>query len=131
VEVLQNLTGQGIVSLRNVEFRGWDVGASVADGAAHAGVSRWLSGAGAFSMRGRKLMLDNLRLDGPRQAIFVDGSVDFARDAELLIKSVDGESVPSRAAIFGRTLRVSGPLDAPLVTVGADPSRDSARITAP
>jgi hypothetical protein len=103
----------------------------VADGAAHSGVSHWSSGAGVFSLRGRKLLLDNLRLDGAKQAIFVEGSVDFARDTELLIKSTDGESLSGRAAIFGRTLRVSGPLDAPLVTVAADPSRDSARITVP
>jgi len=30
--------------LNKVEFRGWDVNASVADGAAHAGVSRWATG---------------------------------------------------------------------------------------
>jgi len=131
VEVLQHLTGQGIVSLRAVEFRGWDVGASVADGAAHAGVSRWSSGTGAFSLRNRKLQLDNLRLDSGKQAIFVDGSVDFARDAELLVKSVDRDRPAGRAATSGRTLRVSGPLDGLLISVDADASRSSARIAAP
>jgi hypothetical protein len=131
VEVLQNLTGQGSVALRNVEFRGWDVGASVADGAAHEGTSRWLSGGGNFSLRNRKLLLDNLRLDGGKQAIVVNGSVDFARDAQLLIKSADGERTTSRANASGRLLKVSGPLDAPLVTSEAAAGRGSASITTP
>jgi uncharacterized protein involved in outer membrane biogenesis len=131
VEVLQNLIGQGIVALRNVEFRGWDVGASVADGAAHEGVSHWSSGTGSFSVRNRKLLLDNLRLDADKQTIFVNGSVDFAREAELLINSVDGEKRSARPAIFGRTLRVKGPLDAPQVSEDTVPSRNSAVVAAP
>jgi hypothetical protein len=131
VEVLQNLTGQGSVALRNVEFRGWDVGASVADGAAHEGTSRWLSGGGNFSLRNRKLLLDNLRLDGGKQAIVVNGSVDFARDAQLLIRSADGERTASRTNAGGRLLKVSGPLDAPLVTSEAAAGRGSASMATP
>jgi hypothetical protein len=131
VEVLQNLTGQGIVGLRNVEFRGWDVGASVADGAAHAGISRWASGSGKFSLRKQKLFLDNLRLNAEKQSIFVNGSVDFAREAALQINSVDGEVAASRTSLFGRTLRVNGPLGAPLVTVDTVASRNGAGIAAP
>ena len=131
VEVLQNLTGQGSVALRNVEFRGWDVGASVADGAAHEGVSRWFGGGGNFSLRNRKLLLDNLRLDGGKQTIVVNGSVDFARDAELLIKNADGERSGGRSIVGGRLLKVSGPLDAPLVTSEAAAGRSSVSIATP
>ena len=132
VEVLQNLIGQGTVSLRNVEFRGWDVGASLADGAAHEGVSRWASGGGTFSLRNRKLLLEDLQLSGAQQAIFVNGSVDFARDAELLIKSADGARPSNHVAISGRTLKVSGPLDAPLITaVDTVPAHSSPSIAAP
>ncbi len=131
VEVLKNLTGQGSILLRNIEFRGWDVGASVSDGAAHAGVSRWVGGSGTFSLRNQKLLLDNLRLDGAREAVFVSGSVDFARKAELLINSVNGERPATRTAISGRTLRVSGPLEAPLVSVDAGPARSTAGVAAP
>ncbi len=131
VEVLQALTGQGTISLHNVEFRGWDVGASVADGAAHAGVSRWASGSGTFSLRNQKLFLGNLRLDAEKQTIFVNGSVDFAREAELLINSVDGERPATHATLFGRTLRVRGSLDAPLVSIDTVPAHNSAGIAAP
>ncbi len=131
VEVLKNLSGQGSISLRNVEFRGWDVGASVSDGAAHAGVSRWADGSGTFSLHHQKLLLDNLRLDGGKETILVNGTVDFARDAELMIESVNGERRASHVAMLGRTLRVSGPLEAPLVTVDAVPARSAGGITAP
>jgi AsmA family len=129
-EVLQNLAGQGIVSLRNVEFRGWDVGASVADGAAHAGVSRWSGGGGTFSLRNRRLLLDDLRLDQGKQAIFVNGSVDFAREAELLIKSAESEKPASRTPVTGHALKVSGSLDAPLVSIAAA-SRNSIGVNVP
>src|SRR6266853_192861 len=43
-ELLGKLAGRGEFHLNKVEFRGRDVNASVADGAAHAGVSRWATG---------------------------------------------------------------------------------------
>src|SRR6266852_778023 len=39
-ELLGKLAGRGEFHLNKLEFRGWDVNASVVDGAAHAGVSR-------------------------------------------------------------------------------------------
>jgi len=123
-ELLENLAGQGRVSLRNVEFRGWDVGASVADGAAHAGVSHWAYGSGGFSLAKRQLVLDNLRLDGGDLWTFVNGSLDFTRELQLLIKTADGKRPQLRAPVTGRTLKVSGSLDAPLVTIdGPDTAR--------
>jgi uncharacterized protein involved in outer membrane biogenesis len=123
-ELLENLAGQGRVSLRNVEFRGWDVGASVADGAAHTGVSHWSYGSGGFSLAKRQLVLDNLRLDGGDLWTFVNGSVDFTRELQLLIKTADGKRPQLRTPIAGRTLKVSGSLDAPLVTIdGPDTAR--------
>jgi uncharacterized protein involved in outer membrane biogenesis len=116
-ELLRNLAGTGRVTLRKVEFRGWDVGASVADGAAHAGVSHWASGVGAFSLANRQLLLDNVRLDGGDLWTFVNGSVDFARGLQLLIKTADGKRPQLHAPAAGRALKVSGPLDAPLVTI--------------
>src|SRR5467141_5391699 len=43
-ELLGKLTGRGEFRLNKVEFRGWDVNASVEDGVAHTGVSRWPTG---------------------------------------------------------------------------------------
>jgi len=129
-DLLENLTGQGKVSLKNVEFRGWDVGASVLDGAAHSGVSRWSSGSGTFALLHRKLLLDTVRLDGGKQWIFVNGTVDFAREAELLIKTADGAKPALRTPLFGRTLKVSGPLDSPLVTLDSSSVRSASAKSA-
>jgi uncharacterized protein involved in outer membrane biogenesis len=129
-DLLQNLAGQGKVSLKNVEFRGWDVGASVMDGAARPGVSHWSSGSGMFALFNRKLLLDSVRLDGGKQWIFLNGSVDFAREADLQIKAVDSPVPPERSSLFGRTLKLSGPLDAPLVTVDVTSSHGASSIPA-
>jgi AsmA-like protein len=129
-DLLQNLAGQGKVSLRSVEFRGWDVGASVADGAAHAGISHWDSGAGAFTLLRRTLQLDAVRLDGGKQLTLMSGTIDFARQAELSIKTADA-GPPSRLSSTGNTLKLSGPLDAPTVTVDAGITRDTASASAP
>jgi hypothetical protein len=125
-ELLRNLAGQGKVSLRNVEFRGWDVGASVADGAAHEGTSQWSAGSAAFTLVNRKLLLDNMRLDGAGQFIYVSGTVDFAQEAELALKAVDGDQPAPRSPLGGRTLKVSGPLDDPLVRLENAVARSSA-----
>src|SRR5262249_52928510 len=50
-ELLRPLDGRAEVRLKNVELRGWDVSASMADGAAHAGMSRWPAGKGVLLLR--------------------------------------------------------------------------------
>jgi uncharacterized protein involved in outer membrane biogenesis len=130
-DLLQNLAGQGKVNLRNVEFRGWDVGASVLDGAAHAGVSHWASGAGAFVLLHRSLKLDSVRLDDGKQWTLVNGTIDFASEAELSIKTANGEGPAARQTLGGYTLKVSGPLESPLVTFDAPAPRDSVSTSAP
>jgi len=63
-ELLAKLAGRGEFHLNKVEFRGWDVNASVADGAAHAGVSRWASGEGSLRLQDSSILLEDFRLDG-------------------------------------------------------------------
>ena len=69
-ELLQKLSGTGDVHVANLEFRGWDVNASVADGEAHAGVSRWATGDGDFSVGDRSVALEDVRLDGGAEVTF-------------------------------------------------------------
>jgi len=42
-ELLQHLAGKGELKLRDGRISGWDVDASMADGAPHEGASRWAS----------------------------------------------------------------------------------------
>ena len=119
-ELLAKLTGRGDIHFSKVEFRGWDVNASVADGAAHTGTSRWSTGEGAFSLKDRSIVLEELRLDGGKEWTLVNGTLSFARDADLAIetastlKSRDRKTVDSG---LGHVLKILGPLDGPKVSV--------------
>jgi len=119
-DLLQNLAGSGSVQLHNVEFRGWDVNASVADGAPHLGTSLWTSGQGTFTMRNRSVLVDNLTLNSRGEQTSLQGTVSFGRDADLSIRTAAAGTRATRSAgtnSGGRTLKISGPLDGPRVSV--------------
>jgi hypothetical protein len=119
-ELLGNLAGHGDVHLQKIEFHGWDVNASVADGAAHAGISRWLTGEGSFLLKDRSIQLEELRLDGGKELTLVSGTLSFGRDAELAVETTSPRKSKNRkAADFadGHILKISGPLDGPKVSL--------------
>lgn len=123
-ELLQTLEGEGRVRLRNVEFRGWDVAASLADGAAHSGASRWLSGEGGIAIREGAISLDALRLDSAQGPLAVSGAISFGGGTDLVIerqlqraKAGRRASAPSSESGATRVLKITGPLDVPLVSV--------------
>src|ERR1700676_3439680 len=119
-ELLQKLSGGGEVQLKNVEFRGWDVSASVVDGAPHTGTSRWTTGAGTFTMRNREVSVENLKLDSGGEQTSLQGTVSFARDAELTIETLSPGKRGRRTIGIndaGHVLKISGPLDEPRVSV--------------
>jgi hypothetical protein len=118
-ELLQNLDGTGLVQLKKVELRGWDVPASVAEGAARSGNSRWPSGECAFLVRDRGLVVQWLHLNDGKQRTSVQGKLSFASDADLSISTEPLEKSPRKSQesdTKGRVLKVSGPLDGPRVT---------------
>jgi AsmA family/AsmA-like C-terminal region len=119
-ELIQKLAGGGDVKLQKVEFRGWDVSASVADGAAHTGTSRWTSGEGTFTMRNRGVTVENLTLEAGGEKTSMQGTVSFARDANLTIETSSagkrrGRTIGVNEA--GHVLKISGPLEGPRVSV--------------
>ncbi len=113
-ELLQKLSGTGDVHVTNLEFRGWDMNASVADGEAHAGVSRWPAGDGDFSIANRTVALVDVRLDGGAQVTLIDGTVSFSRDANLSVET--RRPVRNTGALEGQVLKIVGPLERPRVT---------------
>jgi hypothetical protein len=115
-ELLQKLTGTGKVRLDNLEFRGWDVNASVADGEAHPGVSHWPSGAGTFTVRDHNVFLEDVRLDGGAQFTLIDGAVSFDREADLAVETSAGKRAVRNTSGPGQVLKIVGPLDGPRVT---------------
>jgi uncharacterized protein involved in outer membrane biogenesis len=118
-ELLERLTGRGDVRMRNIEFRGWDVNASVAEGEPRAGESRWTAGEGTFTLRDRGIVLAGLRLESGREATLVKGTVSFGRNADLTIQTTSDGRREFRTAEpgFGHILKISGPLDIPRVSV--------------
>lgn len=119
-ELLQKLAGGGEIKLQNVEFRGWDVNASVADGAPHAGTSRWTSGAGKFTMRNRGVIVEALTLESGTERTSLQGTVSFTRDADLTIETLSAGSRRGRVVGVneaGHVLKISGPLDGPRVSI--------------
>ncbi|HKV22963.1 MAG TPA: AsmA family protein [Candidatus Acidoferrum sp.] len=116
VELLRQMAGGGELYFKNVELRGWDVAGSLADGALRSGTSRWTTGQGAFTMRNRVINVDNVVLESGPQRISLQGSVSFARDADVSIESLLAPKRSGRSTVgneSGRVLKLTGPLDEP------------------
>jgi hypothetical protein len=119
-ELLGKLAGRGKFHLNQVEFRGWDVNASVADGAAHTGVSHWATGEGSLRLQNGSILLEDFRLDSGNQLTLVNGTLSFGRDADLAIETMSARKSKGRRASdsgTGHVLKISGPLDGPKVSV--------------
>ncbi len=119
-ELLKNVDGHGVVNLKKVELRGWDLSASVADGAARSGISRWPSGECAFLIRNRSMVLQWLQLDAGLEQTSVEGTLSFGSDAELSVSTQPRETTKvrqKRTSATGHVLKISGPLDGLRVTV--------------
>jgi hypothetical protein len=125
-ELLERLAGRGDVRLRNIEFRGWDVSASVSEGEPRTGESRWAAGEGAFTLRDKGVVLAGVRLESGREFTFVKGTVSFGRDADLTIQTVADGRRESGTVEPGHILKISGPLDVPRVSVERAQAREPA-----
>ena len=123
-ELLKNLDGNGLVDVKKVELRGWDLPASVADGATRAGVSRWPAGECAFLIRNRSVVLQWLQLNDPREQTSVEGTLSFGSGADLSVSTQSRDMTkvqPKKASAKGHVLKISGPLDGLRVTVEKTP----------
>ena len=119
-ELLGKLAGRGDFHLNKVEFRGWDVNASIADGAAHTGISRWTTGEGSFRLKNRSILLEELKLDGGKEFTLVNGTLSFGRDANLAIGTASARKNKDRKTLDfgnGHVLKISGSLDGPKISM--------------
>ncbi len=127
-ELLQNLDGHGVMNLKKVELRGWDVPASLEDGATHAGTSRWPAGECAFLIRNRSLVVQWLELNAPAEQTSVQGTLSFSSDADLSVTTRVAQTAKSSSRVAPdkekeHVLKISGPLDGPHVTVEKSPEQ--------
>jgi len=116
-ELLQHLIGKGDLKLRDVEFRGWDVNASMAEGAPHEGASRWASGEGIFLVRDRGIIFPGLRLDGSSEMTLLKGTMNFAEDSDLTLQTLIDDQTGAALPEQGFVLKISGRLDVPKVSI--------------
>jgi hypothetical protein len=105
--------------LSNVEFRGWDVGASLASGAPRAGYSRWTSGDAKFHIANQNFIVNLLRLNGEQGPVVLKGSVSFQRDADLTLEAAVGEHRKGQPVASDHVLNLAGPLDRLRVSLAA------------
>ena len=128
-ELLGKLEGRGNFNLSKVELRGWDVNASVADGAAHTGVSRWAAGTGSFRLKDHSIFLDDVKLDGGNQLTLVNGTLSFGQNADLAVETASTQKTKGlkpNGPGTARVLKISGPLDGPTVSVEKPGARQPA-----
>jgi len=116
-ELLQHLAGKGDLKLRDVEFRGWDVNASMADGAPHQGASRWNSGEGTFLVRDRGIVFPGVRLDGTSDMNLLKGTLSFTEVSDLTLQTLVDDQTGTSLPEQGYVLKISGPLDVPKISI--------------
>jgi hypothetical protein len=115
--LLRKLAGTGQASLKNIEFRGWDLSASVRDGFPLVGTSHWAQGQGRFSLLDEAIHVETLRLDEAKVKAELYGEVSFAKIADLKFSaSVSGKRI-SGGTDTTRVVKISGPLGAPNISV--------------
>jgi AsmA family/AsmA-like C-terminal region len=119
VDLLQQIEGNGQITARNVEFRGWDVAGSLDAGTLRTGSSRWTSAEGEFAVKDRVVSLDAIRLNGSRGKTVLKGTIDFAQAANLTFSEAAMDKRAAASVIPGRRLELTGPLEAPQVTIKA------------
>lgn len=115
--LLDKLKGEGRIQLKKIEFRGWDLQASFASGAPHAGAGRWPEGDGFFHVSDRSLEVNYLRLRAPQQEISLKGSVSFGRQADLTLERAGTNSGKSKTSGPERVMQITGPLEGPKVAI--------------
>jgi hypothetical protein len=116
-ELLQHLAGKGEIKLRDVEFRGWDVNASMTDGAPHEGASHWASGQGTFLVRDRGIVFPGLRLDEATEMTLLKGTLSFVQDSDLTLQTLIDDQTGASLPEQGYVLKISGPLDVPKISI--------------
>lgn len=109
--LLANLQGQGQARFGNLEFRGWDVPASLSSGALRVGSSRWNNGDAKFRIADRSFIVSLLRLNGPQTPVLLKGTVSFAREVDLQLEAAAQESRKARGPGGDHVLNLAGPLD--------------------
>jgi len=119
--LVAQLAASGNLHLKNLELRGWDVGASMDTGTLHTGSSRWASGEGEFSIHDRAVQFDALVLENPHNKTRLDGTLDFSQDLKLTFALAPADKRGVKSAAAPRLFQLRGPMEKPVATVEVPP----------
>jgi hypothetical protein len=119
--LVAQLAASGELRLKNLELRGWDVGASMDTGILHTGASRWASGEGEFTIHDRAVQFDALVLENPRNKMQLDGTLDFSQDLKLTFAPATADKRGVKSVAAPRLFQLRGPLEKPAATVEITP----------
>jgi hypothetical protein len=119
--LVAQLAASGELRLKNLELRGWDVGASMDTGILHTGASRWASGEGEFTIHDRAVQFDALVLENPRNKMQLDGTLDFSQDLKLTFAPATSDKRGVKSVAAQRLFQLRGPLEKPAATVEITP----------
>jgi len=119
--LVSQLAASGELQLKNLELRGWDVGASMDTGILHTGSSRWASGEGEFSIHDRTVQFDALVLENPHVKTRLDGTLDFSQDLKLTFAPAAPDKHGVKSVVSPRLFQLRGPMEKPVATVEVTP----------
>jgi len=119
--LVSQLAASGELHLKNLELRGWDVGASMDAGTLHTGASRWASGEGEFTIHDRAVQFDALVLENPHNKTRLDGTLDFSQDLKLTFAPASSDKRGAKSVAAPRLFQLRGPLEKPVATVEITP----------
>jgi len=119
--LVAQLAASGELHLKNLELRGWDVGASMDAGALHAGSSRWATGEGEFTIVDRAVHFDALTLENPHVKTRLDGTLDFSQDLSLTFAPAPADKRGAKSPAAPRFFQLRGPLEKPVAAVEVAP----------
>ena len=125
--LVSQLAGSGELSLKSVELRGWDVGASMDSGTLRTGTSRWTAGEGEFTIANRAVTFDSLTLENSHVKTRMDGAIDFSQQLQLTFAPAPAEKRAAKSAAAPRLFQLRGPMEKPVAAVQLTPVAQARR----
>lgn len=121
-ELANSLTCEGSARVKDAEVRGFDLMASLKDGARRPGKSAFRQASGTFTCGEGRIQLEEVRFTSATGEVSGSGSVDFGRNLDLRLRVTPELATPrATRASYGSGLmyQVTGPMAAPKVTAVA------------
>jgi hypothetical protein len=119
--LVSQLAASGDLQVKNLELRGWDVGASIDTGTLHTGSSHWASAEGEFTIEDRALHLDSVSLENLHVKTRLEGTLNFSQDLNLTFAPAPTDKRAAKSAVAPRLFQLRGPMEKPVGAVEITP----------